>query len=75
MHRTDESKFLLFIEPNKDEKLITPVNDELTSVMEYALSKAKKGASNYSNTESEPTFGEGVSFRGVHYTSCELLKK
>ena len=81
MHRDDNSKYLLFIEPKKEEKLNTPINDELTEVMELALSKAKKGVSRYSDKDNDgivwkyrgkdlPPFGTSGRYMGVHMTDC-----
>jgi len=41
MHREDDSNYLLFIEPCSLDKLKEPVDDDLTRLMENALSKAK----------------------------------
>lgn len=49
MHRNDNSIFLLYIEPKKEEKLSTPINDELTQLLEMALLRAEKGAADYQN--------------------------
>ncbi len=70
MHRIDNSKFLLFIEPKKEEKLQNPVKDELTELMKYALGRAKTGTSNYSNLGANPFFSIGSGFKGTHVTSC-----
>ena len=70
MHRIDQSKFLLFIEPSAEEKLKTPIQDELTQLMKLALEKATPGTSNYSNLTSEATFWEGSGFKGTHVTGC-----
>lgn len=51
MHRNDKSKYLLYIEPKKEEKLKEPINDELTELMEMALSKATAGTSRYSHLD------------------------
>ncbi len=51
MHREDNSNYLLFIEPSAENKLKVPINDELTDLMEMALSKAKEGVSNYSTMD------------------------
>ena len=51
MHRADNSKYLLYIEPKAKEKLQEPINDELTVLMEWALTKAKQGASHYHRLE------------------------
>lgn len=70
MHRTDTSKYLLYIEPPANEKLETPVVDSLVTMMEYALSTAKKGASRYSNLNDEGTFLLDTGFKGCHFTEC-----
>jgi hypothetical protein len=57
MHRDDKSKYLLYLEPKKEDKLKEPINDEYTELMEMALSKSKKGASRYMDTNDN-----GVSF-------------
>ena len=49
MHREDNSKYLLYIEPPAIEKLDTPIDDDLTKMMEMALSKSKKGLAGYSD--------------------------
>jgi len=69
MHREDNSKFLLYIEPKKEEKLLNPVEDELTELLEYALKYARSGASSYDNLEKE-SFREGDAFKGTHLTEC-----
>jgi hypothetical protein len=70
MHRDDKSKFLLYMEPKG--KFKAPVNDELTNIMEWALSQAKEGAANYNdpNPNPEVNFSEGVAYKGVHRCSC-----
>ena len=68
MHRNDKSKYLLYIEPKKEEKLTYPINDELTSLMELALSKAEEGSANYSDIESNGNFRVGSGYRGSHRT-------
>lgn len=47
-------KYLLYIEPNASEKMENPLDDELTMLMEMALSKRKII----------------LSYRGVHTTGC-----
>jgi len=47
MHREDNSKYLLYIEPKASEKLKEPIDDELVHVMEIAMSKSIKGSSRY----------------------------
>lgn len=70
MHRIDNTKFLLFIEPTAEEKLNVPIEDKYTKLMEYALTKAKLGAANYSAIGEEPNFREGSGWRGFHRTDC-----
>jgi hypothetical protein len=71
MHREDNSNYLLFIEPSAEDKLKVPINDELTDLMEMALSKAKEGVSNYSTLEDKKgTFRQCSGFRGRHTTDC-----
>lgn len=69
MHRNDKSKFLLYIEPKKEEKLIEPINDELTKLMGLAFSQAKRGAANYSDID-EPENFKDDGWRGWHDTDC-----
>ena len=49
-----EDNFLLYIEPKKEDKLSIPIDDDLTKMMEMALSKAK------------PT----SRYKGWHTTDC-----
>ncbi len=85
MHREDNSKYLLYIEPSAQDKLKEPINDELTQLMEMALSKAERGTANYSNlqdlgdgtdwTHKDKTyrvtsFRGGSGYKGFHRTEC-----
>jgi hypothetical protein len=70
MHRDDTTKFLLYIEPPASEKLPEPINDELTQVIEYALSKADEGTANYSSKTDDPKFRPGAGYKGSHRTEC-----
>ena len=81
MHRDDKSKYLLYLEPKKEDKLKEPINDEYTELMEMALSKSKKGASRYMDTNDNgvsfefrgqtiPSFQEKNAFKGHHRTEC-----
>jgi hypothetical protein len=70
MHREDNTKFLLYIEPKAKDKLDQPIDDDLTNLMEMALSKAKKGSANYSQAGSEARFSPGGAWRGSHQTEC-----
>lgn len=70
MHREDNTKYLLYIEPKKQDKLSEPINDDLTSMMEMALSKSKKGAARYGDKNDTGTFRIGSGYKGVHQTEC-----
>lgn len=81
MIRNDNSKYLLFIEPKKEDKLTKPINDSITNIMELALSKAKKGISRYSDKDNDgivwryrdkdlPPFGTSGRYMGRHTTDC-----
>lgn len=70
MHRDDKSKFLLYIEPKKEEKLDNPIEDNLTKLMEIALSKAEKGTGSYSDITSDARFRTGSGYKGIHRTEC-----
>lgn len=70
MHREDNSRFLLFIEPKKEQFQSIPAYSKYVAVLEDALAKAKKGISNYSNPGEPERFSEGAAYRGVHYTPC-----
>ncbi len=69
MHRNDTSRFLLYMEPKKEEKLRDPINDELTMLMQYALDHAKCGSANYSEID-EPEFFKEDGWMGWHTTDC-----
>ena len=71
MHREDNSKYLLYIEPKAVDKLQEPINDELTEMMEKALTKSKKGAASYSQLEDK---GDGtmVKLEEFHLLEKEL---
>ena len=70
MHREDKSRYLLYIEPPKKEKLLEPVNDSLTEMMEKSLEKAKSGSAQYSDMGSMGDFTEGNAYKGFHSTEC-----
>ena len=70
MHRDDKSKFLLYIEPKKEEKLDTPIEDNLTKLMEMALSKSEEGTGSYSDISGEARFRSGSGYKGSHRTEC-----
>lgn len=69
MHREDNSKYLLYIEPPADKKSSQPIDDEWTRLLEAELSTAKEGAANYSDLNDHGTFFEG-GWRGFHVTAC-----
>jgi len=85
MHRDDKSKYLLYIEPKKEDKLENPIDDYLTKLMEMALSKSEEGTANYSNlddmgdgydwtykdkTHRIPSHKKGSGYKGHHRTEC-----
>lgn len=70
MHRNDKSRFLLYIEPKKEEKLINPIDDNLTKLMELALSKATSGVGSYSSLDTEERFKSDVGYKGFHRSDC-----
>ena len=70
MHREDESRFLLYIEPKAEQKSKEPINDEITKIVETCFNKAKSGAADYSNLESKGKFTEGSGWRGWHTVDC-----
>lgn len=69
MHREDNSKYLLYIEPPIEKKSEHPVNDEWTRLLEAELSTAKEGAARYADPSDQGTFYEG-GWRGVHVAAC-----
>ena len=70
MNRNDRSKFLLYMEPKKEEKSAQPIDDQLTKLLSMAIRKAKKGTSNYSNLNEDALFHVSAGFRGSHKTDC-----
>lgn len=73
MDRTASKKFLLYIEPELNQKSKQPIDDELTAFMMKVLFDAKRGTADYSDPEnptSEPVFNENDSWRGTHRTPC-----
>ncbi len=85
MHRNDKSKYVLYIEPKREEKLTESLNDKLTQLVELALSKAKVGTGHYSSLDDMgdgfdwatnrgikriPSFDESSMYKGVHRTEC-----
>lgn len=70
MNRIDNSKFLLYIEPRKENKSLLPLDDEITNIMTYAFSKSQSGGANYSYTNQIEKFSKGNGWRGCHMTDC-----
>lgn len=70
MHRTDDSNYVLYIEPPAGEKLEHPIVDKLTSVMEHALSKCISGVAQYSDVNDSGTFNDGLGYKGFHRSEC-----
>ena len=68
MIRDDNSKFLLYMEPNT--KLEEPIDDEWTVLMFKAFEESEPGAANYSSVEEDAIFRSGSAFKGVHRCSC-----
>lgn len=72
MHRTDNTRFLLYIEPKAEDKSEEPVEDEYVEIMEQALSEAKVGTANYDDLNNKPSFEEGGGYIGFHTTDCDV---
>lgn len=72
MHRTDNSVYLLYIEPPKGEKLEIPLEDSWTALMRGAFMRSEGGTSEYDNTfdTTGRTFRTGGGYKGEHYTAC-----
>lgn len=69
MHREDESRYLLFIQPKNS--CSQPIDDSLTKVMQKILSAAKRGTSNYSDLNDDGQhFKEGGGWKGWHTCIC-----
>lgn len=70
MHRDDKSNYLLFIEPQKKEKLNSPIEDELVNLVEMAIGKSKSGVSGYGNLGDNGSFNGDIGYKGFHRTEC-----
>ena len=70
MHREDNSRFLLYIEPKKEDKSEFPINDEITEIMDLALSEAESGTASYSSLDTVEYFRSGYGYRGTHHSDC-----
>lgn len=70
MHREDDSKYLLFIEPKLGQKSEEPVDDQWTEMLAAECSQAVKGTSGYSDPQDMGSFSPELSYRGFHATDC-----
>lgn len=70
MIRDDDSVFLLYMEPKKEEKSKEPIDDEMTSTMIFALNRAESGIANYSKANEDAKFESQNGWRGFHITDC-----
>ena len=70
MNRIDNSVFLLYIEPRKEDKSPIPLEDEISEIMVRAIYESVSGTANYSSTNEPERFRSGSGYRGVHTTSC-----
>jgi len=68
LHREDNSKFVLYIEPRLDEKLAEPVDDDLTVKLQAAFERAIAGSANYSEVGAPAQFHPGSGWMGWHTT-------
>lgn len=69
MHREDNSKYFLFIEPDSTKKAAQPVQDELTDSLAAAMAQSEKGTSDYSNLRCQGKFNKsGGGYRGFHFS-------
>jgi hypothetical protein len=66
MHREDDTRFVLYIEPRKEEKSAEPIDDELTAKVEAAFAQAISGAANYSRIGEPEEFDAGNGWRSWH---------
>jgi hypothetical protein len=73
MHRIDNSRFLLYIEPQLKDKSSEANNDEYTQIMELALSESQEGTANYSNTTEKENFRTGGGYKGTHQ-NCDGMR-
>jgi hypothetical protein len=68
MVRTDNSNFLLYIEPLKEYKSEQPISDELVGIMKWGLLNSKRGLANYSKINEFEFFFENLKWFGFHNT-------
>ena len=72
MNRIDNSKFLLYIEPRKENKSLVPLEDEITNTMKRAMNGAVRGVANYSSINEPEKFRVGSGYKGLHTTNCGI---
>ena len=78
MDRSASPKFLLYLEPDREQKEATPIDDQITLVMRIALNEAKTGTADFEdpdNPTSKPVFVEGDSWKTKHRTACGQLSE
>lgn len=68
MHRADNSKYLLYIEPKASERSENPIEDEKTKILNKIFIAAKEGTARYSDISCQGAFLEGSGYRGSHLT-------
>ena len=69
MHRADNSKYFMFIEPDATQKSTEPVDDALTLSLQLAMEQAVTGTSSYTDLNDAGSFKTEASYRGMHF--CE----
>lgn len=70
MHRVDNSRFLLYLEFDKELKSNEPIVDEITRTMQLALDESTSGGANYRSVGEEEHFNDKVAYKGFHSTEC-----
>lgn len=70
MNRTDNSKYLLYIEPKASQKSAQPVDDYITAIVKKCLDEAAIGTAPYSDLNDNGSFNQGSGWRGHHRTDC-----
>lgn len=71
MHREDDSNYLLYIEPTKEEKLIVPIDDYIVKAIEKAIERSKPGIADYYDLDDKGDFfGYDDAYKGWHTTDC-----
>lgn len=70
MHRVDNSRFLLYLEFDKELKSDEPIIDEMTVIMELAFDEATSGTANYRYVDEEEHFDDRSAYKGWHRTEC-----